>query len=285
MKPTLLAILAHPDDESFGIGGTLARYARENVDVHVAIATDGIAGSVAEGFQVAKEQLGQVRTKEVRAATQLLGVTLHMLGYRDSGYVGDPANDHSDAFIHADEYEAIGRIVKLIREIRPQVVITHDEMGGYFHPDHIFCCKITTEAFYAAGDSDQYSELELEAFQPERLYYTAFPNRWVKLITFLMRLWGQDPTRIGRNQDIDLTRLGVPPEKITTQIDFRRYWDVKVAAGAQHPSQGGGAGIPRLIPLWLQKRLLAKESYMRAYPPVSSGYRETDLFARIRSPA
>ena len=137
MKKTLLAILAHPDDESFGPGGTLAKLAAEGVDVHIAIATDGAAGSVAEGYEEAREKLAAVRAVELEKAVEILGGTLHRLGYRDSGMKGDVANQHPDAFINADHFSAIGKVVKLIREIQPHVVVTHDETGGYFHPDHI----------------------------------------------------------------------------------------------------------------------------------------------------
>ena len=110
MTPTrrLLAVLAHPDDESFGIGGTLARYADEGADVHIAIATDGVAGSVAAGYEHTLVELAAVRHKELETAAAALGGTLHTFGYRDSGYIGDPANQHPDAFINADEHEAIG---------------------------------------------------------------------------------------------------------------------------------------------------------------------------------
>lgn len=153
MPKTLLAIFAHPDDESFGPGGTLAKYAAEGVDVHIAIATDGAAGSMAEGHEVEREQLASVRSKELEAAVKILGGTLHRLGYRDSGMKGDPANDDPQAWIRADEEEAVRRVVQLIRELRPHIIITHDETGGYFHPDHIQCWNITTKAFHAARGS------------------------------------------------------------------------------------------------------------------------------------
>lgn len=275
----LLAVLAHPDDESFGPGGTFARYAAAGVAVHVAIATDGVAGSVADGYEEALDELVAVRAKELAAATDILGVTLHKLGYRDSGYINDPANNHPEAFINTDEQEAIGKVVALIREIRPQVVITHDETGGYFHPDHIHCWKITTPAFFAAGDSEQYPEIGPAPYQPERLYYTAFPNSMVKFYTVLLRLRGKDPTAQGKNKDIDFTRLGIPPNKIHARIDWRDYWEVKMAASAQHASQGGGVSQARSMPVWLQKRFFAKDTFIRAYPPVPDGFRETDLFS------
>ena len=281
MKKRLLAVLAHPDDESFGPGGTFARYADEGADVHIAIATDGAAGSVATGYEEVREQLAEVRAKELDAAIAILGANLHRLGYRDSGYINDPANNHPQAFINADEYKATGQIVRLIREIRPQIVVTHDETGGYFHPDHIFCWQITTPAFHAAGDPSQFTELGLAPYQPQRLYYTAFPNSWVKFYSLIMRLRGQDPTQAGRNKDIDFTRLGLPRRKIHAFVDYRRYWEVKRAASAEHSSQGGGTSRSRLFPVWFQKQFLSRETFVRAYPPVADGFRETDLFAGV----
>ena len=281
MKRSLLAILAHPDDESYGLGGTLARYAAEGVEVHVAIATDGAAGSIDENWQGDHAQLAEARIQEVQAASEILGVTLHLLGYRDSGYIGDSANEHPAAFINADQEESTGRVVKLIRQLRPQVIVTHDETGGYYHPDHIECYQITTPAFFAAGDPKKYPDIGLEPFQPQRLYYSVFSNSWVKILTSFMRLRGMDPTKAGRNKDIDFTRVGVPSEKITTTIDYRKYWDVKRLASAEHGSQGGGTSFGRLFPRWLQILLFAKETYMRVYPPISAGNREKDLFENL----
>jgi len=281
-KRTLLAILAHPDDESYGTGGTLARYAAEGVDVHVAIATDGAAGSIAEGWEGDRARLAEARALELAEACRILGVTLHNLGYRDSGYINDPANQHPAAFIQADKREAVGRVVRLIRELRPQVVITHDETGGYFHPDHIQCYVVTMAAVTAAADPQQYAEIGHAPFQIERLYCTVFSNRWVKFISFLMRLRGQDPTQVGRNKDIDLTRLGVPPGRVHAVINYRRYWDVKQQASAAHSSQGGGTGFSRLLPVWLFKLFMANETYMRVHPPVPDGFRERDLFAGLK---
>ncbi|MFZ0545345.1 MAG: PIG-L deacetylase family protein [Candidatus Promineifilaceae bacterium] len=274
----LLAVLAHPDDESYGPGGTLARYAHSGVDVHVAIATDGAAGSIDEKWQGDRSRLAEARAEELKAATKILGVTLHTLNYRDSGYIGDEANKHPAAFINSDEDEAVCKVVKLIREIRPQVILTHDETGGYFHPDHIQCYKITTAAFYAAGDPEKYPEIGLPSYQPKKLYYSALSNRWIRFMVRLMRLRGIDPTRVGRNKDVDLTRLGVDPARITTRINYRDYWDIKVAAGTEHGSQGGGSSFTRLIPKLLQKLFFANETFMRIYPPPTPGLKEKDFF-------
>jgi LmbE family N-acetylglucosaminyl deacetylase len=280
-RRALLAVLAHPDDESYGPGGTLARYAAEGVDVHVAIATDGAAGSIDEKWQGDHSLLVEARAMELEAATKILGVKLHILGYRDSGYIGDKANEHPDAFINANEDEAVCRVVKLIREIRPQVVMTHDETGGYYHPDHINCYKITTAAFHAAGNPEQFPNVGPAPYQPQKLYYSAFSNRWVRFMTRLMRLRGLDPTQVGRNKDIDMTKLGVAPETITTTISYRDFWDTKRAASAEHGSQGGGTSFFRLIPTFLQKLIFARDTFIRAYPPPPPELKEKDFLAGL----
>ncbi|MDT8304859.1 MAG: PIG-L deacetylase family protein [Anaerolineae bacterium] len=276
----LLAVLAHPDDESFGSGGTLARYAAEGVDVHIAIATDGAAGSVVSEYEEERERLAHVRIQELEAAVAILGAELHTLNYRDSGYIGDPANEHPEAFINIDEDEVVGRVVGLIRDIQPQVVITHDETGGYFHPDHIMAHKVTTRAFHAAGNAEAYPDDGAAPYQPVRLYYTAMPARWTKVYATIMRLRGQDPTRIGRNQDIDITQVGQPLSRLNVRLNIFPYWEVKRDASAQHRSQGGG-GFSTTFPEWLQKRLFNMEYFIRAYPPAENGEIDRDLFEGI----
>lgn len=281
MTKTILAILAHPDDESFGPGGTFAKYVREGVDVHICIATDGAAGSVAEGHEDARDNLVAVRSGELDKAVAILGATLHKLNYRDSGYINDPANQHPEAFIQSDTDEAVGRVVKLIRELKPDVVVTHDETGGYYHPDHIRCWEITTQAFHAANDATKWQNLG-QPFKPSRLYYTAFSNRLTKLFVRMIRLRGGDPTQMGRNKDIDMTRLGIEPKRLHATVDYREHWDTVRNASAAHASQGGGTGGPfRVVPMFLRKRFLAKNSYIRAYPPVKDGFKENGLFSGL----
>ncbi|MFN2188531.1 MAG: PIG-L deacetylase family protein [Candidatus Promineifilaceae bacterium] len=279
MTKTLLAVLAHPDDESYGIGGTLARYSAEGVDVHVAIATDGAAGSIDEAWDGDRSQLVEARYKELDAAAEVLGVKIHRLGYRDSGYIGDRANENPGAFMNADDSEAVGRFVELIQEIRPDVIITHDETGGYFHPDHIKCHQLTLAAFEIVRESQSPGVVKDQAYKPGRLYYTAFSNSWVKVVIFLMRLRGQDPSRAGRNQDIDFTKIGVSPDKITTKINYSKYWDIKREASAMHGSQGGGTSFNRLLPAWVLKRIFATETYIRVHPQLPAGKHEKDLFS------
>ena len=278
MSKTFLALLAHPDDESFGPGGTLARYSAEGVDVHVVIATDGAAGSVAEGHESARENLVGVREKELAAAVKHLGVTLHKLNYRDSGMHGDPNNDHPDAWIRSDTEQAVRTMVKLIRELKPTVMLTHNENGDYFHPDHIRCCEVGTAAFHAAADPARFAELNLEPHQPEKLFYTAFSNRWTRFLSFLLRLQGKDPTAYGRNKDIDLTKVGVDPKRINTRISYYDYWFEKLAASKEHASQGGGGSRYRVIPKFMHRRLLSKDTFIRVYPVDSAEKIATSMF-------
>lgn len=278
-KQTLLVILAHPDDESFGAGGTFAKCAAEGVDVHICIATDGAAGSIEAGFEHAHDNLAAVRARELQVACQVLGATPHWLGYRDSGMAGDPANMHPDAFVQSDDQEAVGRVVQLIRKIRPTVIVTHDETGGYFHPDHIRCWAVVTMAFAAAADETQYTQFAALPHQAKRLYYTAFSNKWTKFFTWALRLRGENPKRVGRNNDIDVTRLGISAEKLHAHIDYAAYWEVKETASAAHATQGGGNGGPfRFIPKIIRRKLLSTDTFIRAYPPTPDGFRETSLF-------
>lgn len=277
-KKRLLTILAHPDDESFGPGGTFAKYAAEGVEVHICIATDGAVGSIEEGMEHIRDNLVAVRAAELEKAVTILGGILHRLDYRDSGMKGDPANNDPLAWIRSDDEEAIGRIVALIRTIRPQVIVTHDPTGGYYHPDHIRCCHVVTRAFFAAADPQQYSHLG-EPFQSGRLYYTAFSKTWTNFFSLILRLGGQDPTKIGRNRDIDVTRLGVSAERLHAKIDYARYWDQKERASAAHLSQGGGNGGPfRFVPSALRRYLFGNDTFIRAFPIVPDGFREDNLF-------
>ncbi len=232
----LLGIFAHPDDESFGPGGTLARYAAEGVDVHILITTDGAVGSVDPEAAEEVENLAEVRGQELRQAIEVLGATLHQFHYRDSGMPGTESNQHPDCLLQADREEVTGRVVRLIRELCPQVIVTHDPTGGYFHPDHIRVNEIATHAFQLAGDPtaypDQIAEDGLSPHKPQKLYYTALSRRFIKWATRLLRLTGKDPTKFGRNGDIDLTRLGTPEEMIHTRIETGEYLAVQQRASA-----------------------------------------------------
>jgi LmbE family N-acetylglucosaminyl deacetylase len=276
MNRRLLGVFAHPDDESFGPAGTLAVHTIAGVDVHIAIMTDGAAGAPAPGFP-SGDDLARVRSEELRAAGAQLGATVHHFSYRDSGFVGDERNHLPDAFVNVDEAAPVADLVALIREVRPDVVISHDENGGYRHPDHIRCHAVTRAAFEAAGDPDRFPDLG-PAFAPSRLYSETMSNRLIRVGVRLMRLVGKDPTRIGVNKDVDLTGVGMDPHRITTRIDVRKGWARKVAAGTCHASQRGNVGPFRHVPVWLLALLMPYESFIRELPPPWPGLRERSLF-------
>src|SRR3990170_8940136 len=172
----LLAVLAHPDDETFGTGGTLALYARLGVEVHLVCATAGEVGEAPpdlKGFA----SVGEMRKSELRCAAQTLGLTqVHFLGYRDSGMPGSPDNLHQQALAAAPLEKVAHEVAALIRRIRPQVVITFDPIGGYRHPDHIAIHNATVQAFNVAGDPTQYPGYGTP-FQPQKLYFSVFPKK------------------------------------------------------------------------------------------------------------
>lgn len=279
----LLTILAHPDDESFGSGGSLAKYAREGVEVHVCIVTDGAAGSYDPDVVNSTEarRLAERRLEELRCACRALGVELHTLGYRDSGMEGTPDNRHPASLYQAELDHVSRDIVRIIREVRPHVVFTHDPTGGYFHPDHIKVNHAVRRAFPRANDPAAYPTLRAEGYQPwqpARLYYRVIPRSRVKWFTRILRLMRKDPTRFGRNEDIDLTKVGVPEDEIDVQLDVWDYLDIKEAAGKCHASQGGG-GAQRYLPRFLHKWSMRHEHFTQAHPPDAGQH--ADLFEGV----
>ncbi len=276
MTRRLLGVFAHPDDESFGPAGTLAVHSAAGVDVHIVTMTDGAAGAPASGYPDGDE-LAAIRRDELQAAAKELGATLHHLPYRDSGFIGDPRNDDPRAFINLDPDQPTAVLVELFREIRPDVVLSHDEQGGYHHPDHIRTHEVVRAAFDAAGDPARYVDRGAP-FAPSRLYSETRSNRWIKVLCRAMRLVGRDPTRTGVNRDVDLTRVGMDPARITTRIDVRDGWAAKQAAAARHRSQRGDVGPMHRAPTWLLARTMPWELYIREVPAPWPGLRERSLF-------
>jgi len=284
-QPKLLAAFAHPDDESFGPGGSLAKYSHEGVSVHYACATRGEVGEADPELLQGYESLGDLRWHELECAMQSLGLAgLHYLGYRDSGMPGSPDNDHPEALTQADQGTLVGRLVALIRALRPQVVLTFDPYGGYGHPDHIAIHRAAQAAFFAAGDPGQYPEQlaqGLGIYTPQKLYYTAFPKGMFKLLVATTRLLGRDPTKFGRNRDINLLEITSHEQPVTTRVNISRYLERKEQAGACHRSQMGPGGLLGWIPLPLRRRLMSGETFTRVYPPADRNTRESDLFSGL----
>jgi len=280
MTKTILAVLAHPDDETFGLGGTLALYARKGYDIYYVCATRGEVGAADEEFMQGHDTVAEMRTAELMRAAKILGLKdVFFLGYRDSGMPGSDDNKHPDAQVAHSIEEVAGRVVKYIRELKPDIVLTFDPIGGYKHPDHIHIQKATTLAFEKADDASFYPEAG-SPYKPLALYYQVFPRWFLKWATRLMPLWGKDPRKWGRNEDIDLTDLLVD-FPIHVKVNIKPVMDIKREASAEHASQGGGLSRVRGLFGFMNWLFGGEEDYMQIYPPVDGSIRKSDLFEGI----
>jgi LmbE family N-acetylglucosaminyl deacetylase len=282
---TLLVVFAHPDDESFGNAGTIARYSAAVVAVHYACATRGECGSVAPALLEGYADVGALRSAELACAARLLGLAaIHFLGYRDSGMPGSPENSHPGALAQAPRERVGGQVVALIRALRPQVVITFGPYGGYGHPDHIAVHHAARAAFEAAGNPARFPEqidARLGAWAPAKLYYPTFGVRLLRASVVMMRLLGRDPHRMGENRDVDLVRAAAEATPITTVIDTSAYMELKQRAWQCHRSQIGGVAGALRLPAPLRRRFMGVEHFTRVVPAWPGGRRERDLFAGL----
>lgn len=282
-KKVILSVLAHPDDETFGMGGTLALYASRGVEVDLVCATRGEVGDVPEGMMEGFYSVAELREHELMQAANLLGLKhVDFLGYRDSGMPGSPDNSHPLALAAAPIDEVAAKVVFFIRKYRPQIVLTFDPIGGYRHPDHIAIQKATVKAFYAAGDAAQYP-CEFPAYQPAKLYFHTMPKFILRMGIFFMRVMGRDPHKFGRNGDIDLASIAEVSFPVNAVIRYSSVAELKDKAAACHASQGGtqitsGTNIIARI----RSLFTAKDIFMRDYPPAER-HKEYDLFEGIES--
>jgi LmbE family N-acetylglucosaminyl deacetylase len=278
-KKKILSVLAHPDDESFGMGGTLALYAQQGVEVHLICATRGEAGEVDPEFLEGYQSIAERREDELRCAANYLGLKkVHFLEYRDSGMQGSEDNNHPDAFINAPLEVVTEQVVNYIREIKPQVVLTFDPVGGYHHPDHIHIQKVAVQAFHAAGDPN-YAPNGKQPYQPEKLYYHVFPRNLVRILIKVLKFFRKDTTKFGRNKDINLDLLaGDEDYPAHAVINYRKVEHLKDKASACHASQlDFGRQAPSILQ-WLRRISGGKDSFMRAYPPADDSFKVRDLF-------
>jgi N-acetyl-1-D-myo-inositol-2-amino-2-deoxy-alpha-D-glucopyranoside deacetylase/mycothiol S-conjugate amidase len=281
----LIFVGAHPDDESLGPGGTLAKYAAEGVKVYYACATRGELGEASAEHLAGHASAGDMRWSELTCAAAALGLAgvIH-LGYRDSGMAGSPSNQAPKALAAAPLDEVTGRVVKVLRELRPQVVITFDPIGGYRHPDHIAIHQATVKAFGAAGDASKFPQLGA-AYQPQKLYYTMFPHGLLRLAVRVLPLFGQDPRHFGQNHDVDLVSLTEVEFPIHARIQVNGHAaQARASAAACHRSQFGGGprqnGVLGLLMRFTQR----EDVFMRAQPAAGDRrVRERDLFGGVRS--
>ncbi|HPH95026.1 MAG TPA: PIG-L family deacetylase [Anaerolineaceae bacterium] len=281
--PVLLAVLAHPDDETFGTGGTLALYARKGTAVHLACATRGEVGEVNPELMTGFKSVADLRESELRCAAGKLGLSgVYFLGYRDSGMPGSPDNTHPQALAAAPLAQVAAKVAHLIRKLKPQVVLTFDPIGGYRHPDHIAIHQATVRAFDLAKDPGFADPDGLPPFAAQKLYFHTIGRTFLRAAVFVSRLFGRDPRRFGKNGDIDLVSIAEVHFPTHAAINFAPVMQVRDDAAACHHSQGGkemNKGIQGFI-----SRLFGQyETFMRAYPAVQPGEpRENDLFARVK---
>jgi LmbE family N-acetylglucosaminyl deacetylase len=281
MTKTLLTVLAHPDDESFGLGGTIALYAQKGYNTYYVCATRGEAGTVDAEHLKGFKDTAEMRTDELMRAAKELGLKdVFFLGYRDSGMPGSEDNKNPAAQINHSIDEVAGKVVKYIRELKPEVVLTFDPIGGYKHPDHIHIHKATVLAFEKANDASFHPEAGAP-FKPQALYFQVFPKGLLKVAVRLMPLFGKDPTKFGRNGDINIKELAEITFPIHVRLNTRSVSEIKTRASACHASQGG-TQMRRGLMGFVTRLFGEREDYMQAYPPVSeNSRRRTDLFEGI----
>ena len=248
MQP-LMAVFAHPDDETFGAAGVMAAAVERGVPVTVISATRGEAGESSIPGLDDPERLGVVRERELREAMRQIGVSdVRLLGYRDSGMAGSPSAEHPLAFVRVPVETAAARLVPHIRSVRPHVILTFGPEGLYGHPDHLHMHHIALRAIQVAADPSHKDRGASEPWQTPVLYFAAFPRE--DMLALLDR-----PNSPLRSLPADArANLGTPRSEITHTIDIKSWADSKRAAIASHRTQtaegGPLAGIPPEVREW-----------------------------------
>jgi N-acetyl-1-D-myo-inositol-2-amino-2-deoxy-alpha-D-glucopyranoside deacetylase len=285
-QKTLLAVLAHPDDEVFGTGGILAKYASEGARTILVTCTGGEVGEISHASLATPENLDVVRAAELAEAARILGISQTIpLGYRDSGMAGTADNEHPDSFHQADLAEATSRLVRIIRAERPWVIIAPNEQGDYGHPDHVKANRVAVAAFEATGDGACYPEAG-PPWQPSKLYVSAFPRSGVERWSDIMRQAGVESPFTSRTfTDVDGNPIDLmtPDDQVTTEIDVAAFAEKKRDALFAHRTQFGDDHFFRRLPEDLMQQLWTHESFrlVRGRVTAPAGERETDLFAGL----
>ncbi len=280
----ILAVHAHPDDESSKGAGTIARYHREGIETVLVCCTGGEEGDIlnpAMDRDEVRSNLPAVRRAELQSAAAIIGYDeVVWLGYRDSGMPDSEANSRPDCFARADLDEAVGRLVAVIRRVRPQVIVTYaDDQSGYPHPDHLRVHEISLPAFDAAADPDRYPEAG-SPWQPLKLYYTAWSRARIEAMHHkFIELGLESP--FGE----DWFKRPAQDDRITSRIDTSTVADVRRRALLAHETQ-----VDPKSPFWfglppdVADGVYPFDDYQLARSLVPSDLPEDDLFAGIRQP-
>jgi LmbE family N-acetylglucosaminyl deacetylase len=274
---TLMAVHAHPDDESSSTGGVLARYADEGIRTVVVTCTNGEFGDTPDGVKPGEDgheeqAVAEIRLAELREACKHLAVTdLELLGYHDSGMPDWEYKNRPDAFCNVPQDEVAARIGGLIERYRPQIVITYDDLGAYQHPDHLHASQCAQAAVAATGI-------------PDKLYLTAMRRGdWRKLWEAL-REQGVEVPDVRQIDEETLRQLEERERQITTSVDIRSVLERKRAALLSHASQIRESWFAK-VPPEIGEQVFGRESFIRAMDKTGTPVPEDDLFAGLRSPA
>jgi mycothiol S-conjugate amidase len=283
----LMAVHAHPDDESSKGGATMARYVAEGAQVMVVTCTGGERGSVLnprlKDDPAVAAEMTERRRREMAAASAILGIQHRWLGFVDSGLPeGDPLPPvPEDSFSLVPLEEAAERLVKLVREFRPHVMTTYDPNGGYPHPDHIMCHRVSVAAFEAAGDPERHPDAG-PAWRPLKLYYDGFRRHRLIAIHEAMKARGLDSPF---EEWIDRMNKDPRPERaVTTRIECARYFGIRNDALRAHATQVDPDGWWLSIPLEIEQEACPTEEFELARSLVDTTLPEDDLFAGVRNP-
>ncbi len=281
MTLRLMAVHAHPDDESSKGAATLAHYAARGVEVTVVTCTGGERGDVLNPLldtPRVRADLPALRRREMAEAAAVLGVRQRFLGFTDSGLPADGEPLPDGCFARQDLPTATGRLVAAIREIRPQVVVTYDPSGGYPHPDHVMTHKVAVEAFDAAGDAERFPAAG-PAWQPLKLYYlVSFSREWFATLHRGMAAEGV-PSSMG--EVLDAWPQWAPELDPTTRVHCADHFATRDRAFRAHATQAAPDNPFFAHPRELERRLWPTEDYVLAASRVPARCPETDLFAGI----
>jgi LmbE family N-acetylglucosaminyl deacetylase len=264
----LMAVTAHPDDESLGFGGTLARYAAEGVEVSVVVGTRGERGRFGDGSKPhpGPEELGRIREEEVRAACDVLGVRhVRFLDYLDA------------ELDQADPTEATGRIARQFRELRPHVVLTFDPYGAYGHPDHIAISQLTAGAIVRAASAESLPDSAHEPHQVKKLYYVAWTERVWEHYHAAFKVMQMTVDQKLRKS------VAWPDWSVTTTTDAHEHWATVWKAVQCHRTQMAQYGPLTALTPEDHRALWGPQEFYRAFSLVNGGrMRERDIFEGIR---
>jgi LmbE family N-acetylglucosaminyl deacetylase len=275
---SLMVVHAHPDDESIGTGGILAKYSAEGIRTILVYGTRGEVGEILNPDFVPPSpdlKIEDIRMLELEKALKVLGVeSVHFLGYRDSGIAGSPKNHHPQAFAKANMREATGKLVDIIRGERPHVIVTYNERGFYGHPDHIMANRVTLQAFGTADDPEFECKNGLKPWHPNKLYYIAAPVTRLRMMYRLALERGEKPPF---NPEV----LGTPEDKITTIIDVREYLPQKLEAINCHQSQINPNSFLRNMANKYREEALGYEYFSCVKGCNTTNREETEFFEQL----